>query len=240
MNHPAPEGLWPASTHPALEPIAVVGMACRFPESPDLDQFWRNLIEGRDCITDIPQDAWDNAQFYREERSGAAGFTSTRWGGFIQDPKGFDASFFGISPREASYLDPQQRHLLELAWQAIEHAGMAPSELRQSLTGVFVGASTWDFNKICNRDMNIMVPYVSTGTILSIIANRISYVFDLKGPSLVVDTACSSSLVAVHMACQSLRSGECEQALVGGVNLVLSPEAKGVLSAGGFLSPPGR
>src|SRR5205085_4028484 len=164
----------------------------------------------------------------------------TRWGGFIEQVDKFDAALFGISAREASYMDPQQRIVLEVAWEALEYAGVVAANLAGSNTGVFIGVSNFDYNRLLCRSPATMDAYSSTGTILAITANRLSYLLNLRGPSIVVDTACSSSLVSVHLACQSLRTGESDVALAGGVNLILSPEVTIILSQGGLMSPDGR
>ena len=165
---------------------------------------------------------------------------STRWGGFLPGLDRFEPSFFGISPREAASLDPQQRLFLEVSSEALEDAGQAPERLAGSRTGVYVGTHTNDYSWMLFADATALDAYASTGTSRSIVANRLSYVLDLRGPSVAIDTACSSSLVAVHLACQALRNRECDLALAGGVNLLLSPLWSVALSKLGMLSPDGR
>jgi acyl transferase domain-containing protein len=206
-------------------PIAVVGMACRFPGAPDLDAFWRLLRDGTDAIREVPPDRWDLRALY-DPTGAEPGTMTTRWGGFLDRVDGFDPSFFGIAPREAAYMDPQQRLLLEVAWEALEDAGVVLEQWAGRPAGVFVGVSTWDYGALqLGAAERIVDGYANTGSALSIAANRISYLFDLRGPSLAVDTACSSSLTAIHLACQSLLTGESAMALAGGVNVILSPAA---------------
>jgi 8-amino-7-oxononanoate synthase len=223
----------PAAHRPPLpagvqEPIAVVGLACRFPGAPDAQAYWRLLLDGRDAISDVPAERWDPAVVDAPPRAG-----------FIEGIDQFDARFFGISAREAERMDPQQRLLLEIAWETFEDAGIAPETLAGSGTGVFIGISSHDYADLQMSDLETIDVYAATGTAHSVAANRLSYQFDLRGPSLAIDTACSSSLVAVHAACQSLRSGECGIALVGGVNLLINPALSVAFARGGMLSPDG-
>ncbi len=223
----------------AGEPIAIVGMACRFPGAPDPEAFWRLLRDAVEAISEVPRDRWDAAALY-DSNSAAPGKVSTRWGGFLDQVDQFDPQFFGISPREAVQMDPQQRLTLELAWEALEDAGIPPYGLAESRTGVFVGALFTDYSLVRDRaGAEAITTHSSTGGAASIIANRVSYAFGLQGPSLTVDTASSSSLVAVHLACQSLRSGESDLALAGGVNLMLVPETTMGLTKLGTQSPDG-
>ena len=164
----------------------------------------------------------------------------TRWGGFVEHADAFDAAFFGIAPREAACMDPQHRWLLETAWEAIEDAGLPPARLAGSRTGVFVGISHSDYPALHRRDSSSIDRYTNIGSALSIAANRLSYLLDLRGPSLAVDTACSSSLVALHLAARSLWSEECDYAMVGGANALLTPEASIGFSQARMLSPRGR
>jgi acyl transferase domain-containing protein/NADPH:quinone reductase-like Zn-dependent oxidoreductase len=202
---------------------AVIGTACRLPGARDLDAFWELLLHGRDAISEVPRERFDVDAFYTSE-AGLPGRMTTRWGGFLDNVDGFDAPFFRITPREAASVDPQQRLLLELAWESIEDAGLDPERLAGRRVGVFVGISTNDYGLLMVRDTRAIDAFTGTGGSLSIAANRISYCLDLRGPSLAVDTACSSALVALHLAVQSLRRGECEMALVGGVNVILTPD----------------
>ncbi|WP_224360461.1 non-ribosomal peptide synthetase/type I polyketide synthase [Hyalangium versicolor] len=222
------------------EPIAIIGMGCRFPGGADSpERFWGLLEESRDASSDIPSDRWDASAYFSAD-SQEQGKAYTRRGSFLPDVRGFDAEFFGLMPREAEALDPQQRLLLEVAWEALEHAGLSPEGLRESPTGVFVGISGGDYGELSTRSPEALTPYSLTGTIHSTAAGRLSYTLGLQGPSLAVDTACSSSLVAVHLAVQSLRRGEASLALVGGVNLLLSPQPFVGLSRLQALSPDGR
>src|SRR5205085_2451281 len=222
-----------------MRPIAIIGMSCRFPGANHPEALWQLLRAGGDAITEVPPDRWDVTKYYTEPPA-TQGKMCTRWGGFIEQVDKFDAALFGISAREASYMDPQQRIVLEVAWEALEYAGVVAANLAGSNTGVFIGVSNFDYNRLLCRSPATMDAYSSTGTILAITANRLSYLLNLRGPSIVVDTACSSSLVSVHLACQSLRTGESDVALAGGVNLILSPEVTIILSQGGLMSPDGR
>ncbi|WP_338896083.1 aminotransferase class I/II-fold pyridoxal phosphate-dependent enzyme [Streptomyces sp. TG1A-60] len=211
------------------EPIAVIGLGCRFPGAPDVDSYWRLLVDGRDAITEVPGGRWD------ADRVSAPGY-----GGFIDHADEFDPRFFGLSAREAIRMDPQQRLLLEIAWQTVEDAGIAPSRLAGSDTGVFVGISSHDYSELQMSRLDTIDIHAATGNAHSIAANRLSYTLDLQGPSLALDTACSSSLLAVHLACESLRRGECVAALAGGVNLLITPGLSVAFSEGNMLSPDGR
>jgi acyl transferase domain-containing protein/NAD(P)-dependent dehydrogenase (short-subunit alcohol dehydrogenase family)/acyl carrier protein len=225
--------------------IAIVGVGCRFPggaESPAA--YWDLLRDGRDAVADVPLDRWYHPRFLDTSAGGPApGKTRVRQAAFVRSPiDRFDAAFFGISTREAEQLDPQQRLLLEVTWEALEDAGVVPGALRGSRTGVFVGCFTVDHLAMQYSDLNHrrLDLHSAAGSTLVMLANRLSFTYDLRGPSLAVDTACSSSLVAVHLACESIRRGECEQALAGGVNLMLGPWPLVSLDRGGFLSPTAR
>jgi len=224
------------------EPIAITGIGCRFPGGAHgPGAFWNVLRNGIDTITEIPPDRWNIPAYYDAE-PGLPGKTNSRWGGFIDGIDQFDPAFFGISPREATFMDPQQRLLLETAWESIEDAGLVPDPSAGSDTGVFLGISTHDYSQIqaSFSDKTSIDTHSTTGSVLSIAANRISYLFNFRGPSFAVDTACSSSLVAVHLACQSLRRGECATALAGGVNAILVPDTFVGFSKMSMLSPDGR
>jgi acyl transferase domain-containing protein/acyl-CoA synthetase (AMP-forming)/AMP-acid ligase II/acyl carrier protein len=221
------------------ETIAIVGMSCRFPGADSLDEFWQLLRNGVDGISEVPARRWDLQEFYDPNRA-TPGKMNTRWGGFLKQVDQFDPYFFGISPREASRMDPQQRLLLEVAWEALEHAGQAPERFSGSQTGVFVGISSNDYAQLQYNDIEQIDAYSGTGNAHSIAANRLSYLLDLRGPSMAIDTACSSSLVAVHLACQSIRNGECDMALAGGVNLILTPELTITFSQARMMSEYGR
>ena len=220
-------------------PVALVGLACRFPGAADLTDFWSLLKAGSDAVGEIPDDRWDVDAYFHPDPA-APGKMYTRAGGFIADIDKFDAGFFGISPREARRIDPQQRLLLELTWEALESAGIVPQWIAGSQAGVFVGISLSDYAAMQRDEPNQVDPYVMSGSAVSNAANRISYVFDLHGPSFAVDTACSSSLVAVHEACVSLWRGESSLAIAAGVNALLSPSAGVGFSKARMLSPTGR
>ncbi|MFD8694715.1 type I polyketide synthase [Kitasatospora purpeofusca] len=207
------------------EPIAIVGVGCRFPGGvTDPDSYWELLTTGTDTIGEIPADRWDVDAFY-DEQPRTPGKHSTRWGGFLDHIDRFDHEFFGISRREAVSMDPQQRLVLEVAWEALEDAGQAPDALAGSRTGVFLGICSNDYAGLLFREPQDITAHASTGVAHSIASGRLSYLLDLRGPSVSVDTACSSSLVAVHQACQNLRLGECDLAMAGGVNAVVAPDA---------------
>lgn len=224
------------------EPIAIVGMGCRFPGgATDPEAFWQLLHAGVDAVTETPRDRWKLEDFYDPDPE-VPGKTYTRYGGFLEQIDLFDPQFFGISPREAMNMDPQQRLLLEVAWEALEHAGSIPNLKAPSQTGVFIGVTTNDYARLITPEGNLdrIDAYYLTGNPLNAIAGRLAYTFGLQGPCMAVDTACSSSLVAVHLAVQSLRNRECDSALAGGVNLILSPENTVALSKTQILSAEGR
>ncbi|MBV8882509.1 MAG: polyketide synthase, partial [Chroococcidiopsidaceae cyanobacterium CP_BM_RX_35] len=222
-----------------MEPVAIIGIGCRFPKAQNPDSFWQLLRKGVDAITEVPSDRWDIDAFY-EPQPATPGKMNTRWGGFLEQVDQFDPSFFGISPREAEHMDPQQRLMLEVAWEALENAGIAPGTLAGSQTGVFIGITNADYHKLIYKDSSQISQYSATGTTPCIAANRLSYVLNLRGPSMVIDTACSSSLVAVHLACQSLRNRESNLCLAGGVNLMLSPEPTISCSQAQMMAADGR
>jgi acyl transferase domain-containing protein/acyl-CoA synthetase (AMP-forming)/AMP-acid ligase II/acyl carrier protein len=219
-----------AATSPD-EPIAIIGIGCRFPGADGPASFWRLLSGGVDAISEVPPDRWD---------ADAAVTAATRWGGFLDQVDQFDAQFFGISPREAARMDPQQRLLLEVAWEAMEDGGQVPERLAGSQTGVFIGISTNDYANLQLGRPDEIDAYSGTGNALSIAANRLSYFYDFRGPSMAIDTACSSSLVAVHLACRSLRESECTLAVAGGANVILSPALGLNFSKAGVLAADGR
>ncbi|HLO85985.1 MAG TPA: beta-ketoacyl synthase N-terminal-like domain-containing protein [Nostocaceae cyanobacterium] len=218
--------------------IAIIGLGCRFPGSNNPEAFWQLLQNGVDAITEVPN-RWNVNNLYSSE-PGTAGKMSTRWGGFLPQVDYFDHDFFGISPREAERIDPQQRLLLEVAWETLENANLSPQKLAGSQTGVFIGISSNDYARLQLKEYTDIDIYTGTGNALSIAANRLSYILDLRGPSLAVDTACSSSLVSVHLACQSLQNRDCNQALAGGVNLILSPELTITFSQAKMMAADGR
>lgn len=221
------------------EAIAIVGMGCRFPGGANTPEAFFQLLEaGVDAVTEVPSERWP---LERESADSEGEQRSLRWGAFLKDVDRFDAAFFGISPREAESLDPQQRLLLEVTWEALERAGQLPERLMGSKTGVFVGIWSLDYQqRVIALEQEKLDAYCFTGNVLSTAAGRLAYTLGLQGPCMSVETACSSSLTAIHLACQSLRSGETSMALAGGVNLMLSPTTTKLLSKTQALSPDGR
>ena len=221
--------------------FAIVGYAARFPGAADADEFWDVLREGRDAISEVPKDRWDVDEFFDPE-PGAPGKVVTRRAGFVDDVTGFDAPFFGMSTREVRLMDPQHRLLLETAWRAVEHSGTAPTALANTNTGVFVGLATHDYLGMASDELTYpeIEAYMAIGTSNAAAAGRISYRLGLQGPAVAVDTACSSSLVAIHQACQALRLGECDLALAGGANVLLTPATMITFSSAHMLAPDGR
>ncbi len=211
-----------ASERLKTEPIAIIGLGCRFPGgSNDPEAFWQLLHNGVDAITEVPRDRWDIDAYYDPDPN-ASGKMYVRNAGFVDQVDQFDPQFFGIAPREAVNMDPQQRLLLEVSWEALEHAGLAPDKLVGSQTGVFVGIMNLDYFQLAT-DPNLVDAHTATGSAFSVTSGRLSYTLGLQGPSMAIDTACSSSLVSVHLACQSLRTRDCNLALAAGVNLILTP-----------------
>src|SRR6478672_6213401 len=229
-----------ASRIVAAEPVAVVGIGCRFPgDVAGPEGYWRLLVDAVDAITEVPADRWDANAFYDPDPL-TPGRMTTKWGGFVSDISRFDADFFGITPREAAAMDPQQRMLLEVAWEALEHAGIPPDALSGSRTGVMMGVYYNEYQSLSAQSPEMVSAYTGTGNAHSVTVGRIAYLLGLRGPAVAVDTACSSSLVAVHLACQSLRLRETDLALAGGVQLSLSPFTGIALSKWSALSPQGR
>ncbi|MGB8208567.1 MAG: polyketide synthase Pks13 [Mycobacterium sp.] len=220
--------------------IAVVGLATRLPGDMNTpEETWQALLEGRDAITDLPEGRW--SEFMEVPRLAERIKNARTRGGYLKDIKGFDSEFFALSKTEADNVDPQQRMTLELTWEALEHARIPASSLRGESVGVYVGTSVMDYSYLAMSDPTVAHPYAITGTASSIVANRVSYFFDFHGPSVAVDTACSSSLVATHQAVQALRSGECDTALAGGVNALITPAVTlGFDEIGQVLAPDGR
>jgi acyl transferase domain-containing protein/NAD(P)-dependent dehydrogenase (short-subunit alcohol dehydrogenase family)/acyl carrier protein len=229
----------PRAQAAATEPIAIIGMGCRFPGIHGPDEYWNVLTQGIDVISEVPRGRWDIQALYHPDAS-RAGKIASRFGGFLNHLEEFDAAFFSISPREAPHVDPRQRVMLEIAWEALEDAAIPPTSLAGSKTGVFAATLTSDYDQILSRDIRLFQVYSGTGTANSIIANRISYFLDLHGPSITLDTACSGSLVAVDLACKSLRAGESDIALAGGIAINLLPNGDVFFSRAGSLSPDGR
>ncbi|MCC7361292.1 MAG: SDR family NAD(P)-dependent oxidoreductase [Anaerolineales bacterium] len=229
------------AARPAAEPIAIVGLGCRFPGGADTPgRYWAMLAQGVDAIGPVPADRWDAEALYDPDPA-APGKLYTRLGGFLDDVAGFDPVFFGLAPREAAHLDPQQRLLLEVAWEALEDAGLPIAALSGTRTGVFVGLASSDYSHLLieHSGLSDIDAYVLTGNAPNVAAGRLAYVLGLHGPALAVDTACSSSLVSVHLACQSLRQRECDTALAAGVNLILSPGSSVAFCRMNALAPDG-
>jgi acyl transferase domain-containing protein len=222
------------------EPIAIIGMSCRFPGNANSPEaYWKLMNEGVDAIREVPPDRWDVNAYYDPDPD-APGKMYTRMGGFLDDVDKFDAYFFGISPRETLKTDPQQRLVLEVSWEALENAAIAPGKLLGSQTGVFIGITNNDYARIIERaGLEFVDAYYLTGNCLNFAAGRVAYVFGLQGPTMAIDSACSTSGVTVHLACQSLRNRECNLALAGGVNLILSPELSITSTKARTLSPDG-
>src|SRR5579872_812425 len=226
--------------HGKSAPIAVIGMACRFPGADGPAAFWDLLSRGGDAITEIPRERWD-VDAYFDPNPDAPGKMYTRWGGFLTDIDQFSPAFFGIAPREAASVDPQQRLLLEVSWQALENAGAPPQRLSSRQVGVFIGIGATDYGELeVMQGPGAIDPYNGTGSSHSVAAGRLSYLLGVRGPSLAIDTACSSSLASLHLAVGSLRNGESDVALAGGVNLTLSPDSLVTLCKARMLSPDGR
>jgi phthiocerol/phenolphthiocerol synthesis type-I polyketide synthase D len=229
-----------ASRIAAAEPVAVVGIGCRFPGGVvGPEAYWTFLANGVDAIGEIPPDRWNADEFYDPDTF-APGRMSSKWGGFLPDVTGFDADFFGISPREAEAMDPQQRVMLEVAWEALEHAGIAPDQLAGFRAAVMMGVYYTEYQGISAANPDSIGAYSATGNAHAVAVGRIAYLLGLRGPAIAVDSACSSSLVTVHLACQSLRLRESDLALAGGVSLILRPETQIAMSKWGMLSPRGR
>ncbi|MDT5020582.1 MAG: hypothetical protein QOI33_1106, partial [Mycobacterium sp.] len=222
------------------EPIAIIAVSCRFPGAPNPEAFWDVLSGGVDAIREVPEDRFDIDEFYDPDPE-VAGKTYTRFGGFLDGIDGFDPEFFGISPREAVWIEPQQRLMLETVWEGLERAGYSPASLRGSRTGVFAGVAANEYAHLLSAEsIDKIEPYFITGNALNAISGRVAFALGLEGPAVAVDTACSSSLVAVHQAVQALHSGDCDLAVAGGVNVLLSPVTIVAASRARMLSPVGR
>ncbi|MFF2910654.1 SDR family NAD(P)-dependent oxidoreductase [Paenibacillus sp. NPDC057934] len=234
-GHPHKE----TSLPPEYEPVAIIGMAGILPGADHLEELWDNLLADKDAISEIPADRWSWKEYYGDPAK-ESNKTNIKWGGFIKEIDKFDALFFGISPREAELMDPRQRIFLETVWKSIEDAGYKPSSLSGTNTGLFVGVGTSDYYDLLHENHVEIEAYTSTGCFNSILTNRISYLLNLHGPSEPIDTACSSSLVAIHRAVESVRSGECNLAIAGGVNILASPNMYISLSKARMLAEDGR
>jgi acyl transferase domain-containing protein len=218
--------------------IAVIGIDCRFPGAGDAAQFWDNLAGGVNSIREVPAGRFDWRRYFGDPRE--PNKTNSKWGGFIDDVDKFDSDFFHVSPTEAQLMDPQQRLMLELCWGCLEDAGYLPGSLAGSDTGVFVGVAGLDYRELLEAKLPTVEAHRSTGNYLSLVANRVSYFLDLRGPSVPYDTACSSALFALHYAAQSINSGESSMALVAGINIILTPTTFISFAKTGMLSPTGQ
>ncbi|MGO4423155.1 type I polyketide synthase, partial [Streptomyces sp. MCAF7] len=230
----------PVRPQPAAvsDDIAIIGVAGRYPEADDVDEFWRNLRAGRDSIEEIPRERWDNSRFYDPDKS-AFGKTYGKWGGFIRGADRFDPLFFRMSQIEAEHTDPQERVFLETVWHLMEDAGYTREQLRATRTGVFVGMMYGQYQLYGVQEAlrgEGLPPHSSFASV----ANRVSYFFDFSGPSVGLDTMCSSALVSIHQACLAIRNGDCEVAVAGGVNITSHPAKYLQLAWRGFLSEDGR
>jgi myxalamid-type polyketide synthase MxaD len=225
---------------PVPEPVAIIGMACRFPGgAEDPEAFWENLVRGRDAVGRVPADRWPVDDYYDPDPA-TPGRMNSPYGAFLDRVDLFDPAFFGISPREAARVDPQQRLFLEVAWEALENGGQTMAGLAGSRTGVFAAVYQSDYSFLLLDDEDAIDAYMASGLSHAIVANRLSYFLDLRGPSIAIDTACSSSLVAFHMACESVRNGESDLAVAGGVNVMISPMSALPIAKWGMMSPDGR
>ncbi|GFE26858.1 SDR family NAD(P)-dependent oxidoreductase [Streptomyces nigrescens] len=220
-------------------PIAVVGMSGRFPQAEDLDAFWHNLRDGRDCIAEVPADRWDWRALFGDPRR-EPGRTNVKWGGFMDGVADFDPLFFGIAPRDAVHMDPQQRLLMLYVWKALEDAGYAADALAGSSLGLFVGTSDTGYGLLTDRSSGRGESVTPTGSVPSVGPNRMSYFLDVHGPSEPIETACSSALVAMHRGVAAIERGECDMAVVGGINTMVIPDGHVSFSKSGMLSPEGR
>lgn len=218
--------------------VAIIGIAGRYPQANTLQEFWENLLQGKDCVEEIPSDRWDHNLYFDETR-GTPGKTYSKWGGFISDHDRFDARFFNISPKEAALIDPQERVFLETSWQALADAGYSNKDLPKDRVGVYAGVM-WSQYQLLGVDPQYTLEGSVPESLISSVANRVSYFFDFHGPSIGLDTMCSSSLTALHMACEAMRSGEIDYALAGGVNLIVHPNKYLRLAQGNFAATDGR
>ncbi len=218
--------------------IAIIGIGCRFPGASNPDAFWKMLCHKQHGVSEVPADRWNSARLFHPDNK-TPGKIASRWGGFLELVDQFDASFFGISPREAPHVDPRQRKILEIAWEALEDAGIPPLSLAGSATGVYMATLSSDYDTVLCQNYGRISASTGTGTANSIIANRLSYFLDLHGPSLTLDTACSGSLLTIELACRSLRAGESSLAIAGGASINLLPKGDVFFSAAGALSPTG-
>ncbi|PSL48187.1 acyl transferase domain-containing protein [Chitinophaga niastensis] len=225
--------------NPTPDQVAVIGMSGRFPMAADLTQFWNNLLEGKDCITEIPESRWDWKAYYGDPRK-EVNKTNVKWGGFIDGIDEFDPLFFGISPKEAEMMDPQQRLLMMYVWKVLEDAGYASHYFAGTQTAIFAGTMGSSYSSLVAGSNAAIEGFSSTGMVASVGPNRMSYFLDLHGPSEPVETACSSSLVAIHRAVECINNGSCDMAIAGGINTIVTPEAHISFNKAGMLSEDGR
>ncbi len=218
--------------------IAIIGVSGKYPMADDLDEFWRNLMEGKDCITEIPKERWDASKYYDQER-GKEGKTTSKWGGFINDVDKFDPLFFNLSPKEAEFMDPQERLFLETAWHSFEDAGYTRERLSKKQVGVFAGVMYGEY-QLYGAEETAKGHTLALSSSYAAVANRVSYLLDLQGPSITLDTMCSSSLTTIHLACESLKRGECNLAVAGGVNVSIHPNKYLILGQCNFAASDGR
>ena len=221
------------------KPIAIVGMSGVMPQSEDLEEFWQNLRDSKDLVTVVPPDRWRWEDYFGDPFK-EPNKSNSKWGGFMKEVDKFDPLFFGISPREAQMMDPQQRLFLEHVWKAVEDAGHKVSDLSGTRTGVFVGVATNDYLAVMTGQGAVLDGYTASGNSHAVLANRVSYLLGLRGPSAPLDTACSSSLIAMHRALESIHTGSCDMAIVGGVHVMLTPAGHISFSSAGMLSPEGK
>ena len=235
-NRPYPSTIKEISN---VDPVAIIGIAGQFPKSEDIDAFWNNLESGKDCISEIPASRWNWKEYWGDPTLDQ-NKTNIKWGGFIEDTDQFDPLFFGVSPREALLMDPQQRLLMTYSWLVIEDAGYSIKSLSGTNTGIFIGTGNSGYSDLIKKIKIPIEGYTSTGMVPSIGPNRVSYFFDIHGPSEPIETACSSSLVAIHRAVSSIQKGECSQAIVGGINTIVTPDMHISFSKAGMLSVDGK
>ena len=220
------------------EPIAIISMGCRFPDADTPELFFDNLLNQKDSISEVPATRWNIEDYY--EKEGGPNKMTTRWGGFLKNIDAFDAVFFGLSPEEVRQMDPQQRLLLEVSYETLERTGLKKEDVKGKSVGVYIGAIQGHYGEMMQQLKDEQLAYASTGGALSIAANRLSYHYDFRGPSMAIDTACSSSLVAIHQAAKAIRNGECTMALAGGVNVILTPDSTISVSHNGMMASDGR
>ncbi|PEU18646.1 hypothetical protein CN526_30205, partial [Bacillus wiedmannii] len=221
------------------EPIAIVGMSGLFPMAKNINELWRNLVDEKDCITEIPKERWDWQEYYGNPKT-EMDKSNIKWGGFVEGVDEFDPLFFGISPREAELMDPQQRLLMTYVWKTIEDAGYSAQNLSGTNTAIFIGTTNSGYKGLLSKANTGIEGYSSTGWVPSVGPNRMSYFLNIHGPSEPIETACSSSLVAIHRAVNAIENGDCDTAIVGGINTMLTPDDHISFNKAGMLSEDGR